>query len=558
MPRQPAPPAPRSVARPLADGLRLRTRVMLLVVLGGILPLGVVAAALAAGTLRSAESLLRQRLAEAAREAAIGIARQWVSERSPLFEFAESRAVQLAVADSDAPHDGGVGLRAAWELVGSAASGATLLDRHGQPRTTLAAIAAQRGITTFSVDVDVFDNTTGTRAGSVRFAVPLDPLLSRAATDLATATGTLAVLDADGQPLRTTALAPALLRGERFEWGGETWLTARHRLFEPPLTVVIAAPLDPLRQPFAMAARRGWVALLLVAGAGLLVAALFATRLTAPLERLGAGAAAVAAGNLEARVPLSGPTELRVLAESFNTMTESLKTTLATSAQREALAAVGEFAAGLAHEVRNPLTAMRIDVERALNNAQGTQHALLARVLDQLDRLDETVGGTLRMARSGRLPLELLDPMHPIQRAVALLGPAAARVEIRRRSRESLRVHANAAALEQLFHNLLRNASEAAGPAGTMTLEAGVTADELHIDVRDDGPGIPAELRDRIFEPFYSTKESGTGLGLPIAQRIARAHGGDISHIDTERGTLLRVRLPRAAAPATAGMAVMS
>src|SRR5207249_1088607 len=114
------------------------------------------------------------------------------------------------------------------------------------------------------------------------------------------------------------------------------------------------------------------------------------------------------------------------LARAFNAMTESLRRTLDRLSQREALAAVGEFAAYLAHEVRNPLTAMRLDLERARERLADTAAAdvLLGRALDQIDRLDSAVSGSLRIARSGRLALAPLDLREPLAAAIHAAQPA--------------------------------------------------------------------------------------------------------------------------------------
>ncbi|NIP90606.1 MAG: HAMP domain-containing protein, partial [Gammaproteobacteria bacterium] len=127
-------------------------------------------------------------------------------------------------------------------------------------------------------------------------------------------------------------------------------------LTEPALILVAAAPLSPLTAPFEAAARRGLLVLLIVAGMVMMIAVFLTARMTRSLGRLAAAAEAVSRGELDRRVEATGRDEIGQVAGAFNTMTESLRRTLRELADRQALAAVGEFAASLSHEVRNALT----------------------------------------------------------------------------------------------------------------------------------------------------------------------------------------------------------
>jgi HAMP domain-containing protein len=141
-----------------------------------------------------------------------------------------------------------------------------------------------------------------------------------------------------------------LFSSDGFEWAGERWIVARRQLREPPMRFAIAAPLAPITEPFSQAARRAALALMGVLAVGLIVSMLMTRRITGPLERLALAADDVAAGRFERRVDETGPDELQRLGGAFNTMAQSLRSTLQQLAQREAVAAVGEFAASLAHE----------------------------------------------------------------------------------------------------------------------------------------------------------------------------------------------------------------
>ena len=188
-----------------------------------------------------------------------------------------------------------------------------------------------------------------------------------------------------------------------------------------PSTSSRAGALDPFVRPFGRTAAIGTLALSLVAAAVLTLTMFVTMRLTGSLTELAIAADAVAAGNLEPRLDLRSNDEVGRVARAFKEMTETLRRTLHALAQREAVAAMGEMAGALAHQVRSPLTALRLDVERAHGKlaADSTERALLARALDQLGRLERAVEGSLKVARgSGAGTFRDLDLREPLQRAM--------------------------------------------------------------------------------------------------------------------------------------------
>ena len=213
---------------------------------------------------------------------------------------------------------------------------------------------------------------------------------------------------------------------------------------------------------------------------------------------------------------------------------------------------MGEFAAGLAHEVRNPLTAIRIDLQRADEKLDGDSalRVPIRRALGQVERLDATVTGALRLARSGHVSDATVDVLVPLDAAMHGAEPAMARsgatLEVAFPSGAGVPVRGDAAALEQLFLNLLLNAAQSFDNGGVVRV--GVEADDgvVRVTIRDAGRGMTPEVKARLFEPFYTTRADGTGLGLPMARRIARAHGGEIEVESVPgAGTTVVVRLPR-------------
>jgi two-component system sensor histidine kinase HydH len=221
---------------------------------------------------------------------------------------------------------------------------------------------------------------------------------------------------------------------------------------------------------------------------------------------------------------------------------------------------VGEFAASLAHEVRNPLTSIRVDLQRieeALPEDSETRD-LLQRALSQVERLDHSVSGALRVARSGHIESEPVDLRESLRAAAHEAEPAFARsgglLEPLELGSDPLWVSGNLAALEQLFLNLLLNAAEALEGSGRAGIEVQQVRAGVRICVWDRGRGIAPEDLDRVFDPFYSTRPEGTGLGLAIAQRIAAAHGAELLiESSPGSGTQVALVLARAEGPTSDG-----
>jgi signal transduction histidine kinase len=246
------------------------------------------------------------------------------------------------------------------------------------------------------------------------------------------------------------------------------------------------------------------------------------------------------------------------VALAFNRMGESLRRTLSELSQREALAAVGSFASELAHEVRNPLTSIKVDlqfVEERL--AEGSEEQAVQRAaLDALARLDHTVTGVLQIARSGRISLEPLDLTEPVQSAVRAIAPIARTRSVTLDYADPpspLEVVGDAHALQQLFVNVIRNAVQAVPAGGTVRVGGFSAENRVTVRVRDDGPGISPDQLQRVREPFFTTREDGTGLGLAVADRIAAAHRAELVIMSEQgQGTVVEVRFLKPALSSTA------
>lgn len=245
-------------------------------------------------------------------------------------------------------------------------------------------------------------------------------------------------------------------------------------------------------------------------------------------------------------------TTTRALEERNRELT-SLGTRAATLAKR---AAIGEFTAGVAHSINNPLAALMsttrqlqklvdslgLDDERARRAA-----TLLRRQLEAADRIGNVVTAMRRVHKGGasRCEAEPVVLANELEGALAIFAHRLAGIEVVRDYHEAPRLEAYPDELQHLFCNLIDNALLAMGPRGRLELGVDTHDGEVRVLVADDGPGVPREVAERLFEPFVSTREGGTGLGLSMAQRAAHRHGGRIYFEPREpRGSRFVVELP--------------
>jgi signal transduction histidine kinase len=205
------------------------------------------------------------------------------------------------------------------------------------------------------------------------------------------------------------------------------------------------------------------------------------------------------------------------------------------------LAGLSELALGIAHDVKNPLNGVQgfaALLERS--DDPGQMRRFAGKIVQGVKQVDDIVKSLLAFARPERLRGRAATVAAAVAEAAATVGIPEVRVQLAG-DREA-RVEADA--LVRVLANLLRNALEAA-PAVKLSLQAAVAGDRLELIVEDDGPGVPAHVGGRAFEPFLSTKERGTGLGLPLCVRVLACLGGDIALLNPgEPGARFRIRMP--------------
>ncbi len=358
---------------------------------------------------------------------------------------------------------------------------------------------------------------------------------------------------------------------ERLDVNDEDVLEVRSALVDEGRflgTLAVGFSLEPIeRQVRDVAGSAALVALVLMLGNSIMTA-LYVETLIRPILHLNQTMNRAGEGDLTVRAPTRGGDEVAELAGVFNRMMAELETSRereelqrAQLAQTEKMVAVGTLAAGVAHEVNNPLAGVLASIENLRDNPDDEEmrDRYLELIADGLKRIERTVANLLNFARSREIKLERTSINHNLRHVVELVGYQlrASGVEVEMDlDDDPAAVEADHFQMEQLFLNLVLNALDAMREGGTLSLRTRVRGGKVIAEVRDTGHGIPVEVRDRIFDPFFTTREvgEGTGLGLAVSGSIVAAHGGWIE-LETSigRGTTFRVILAAVAADGNEG-----
>jgi two-component system, NtrC family, sensor histidine kinase HydH len=241
---------------------------------------------------------------------------------------------------------------------------------------------------------------------------------------------------------------------------------------------------------------------------------------------------------------------LRRMAGQIGAVVERLQQSQREALRAEQLAAVGQMAAGVAHELRNPLMSMKILVQSAADRDPGGGLAGrdLAVLEEEITRLEQLTTTLLDFARPPQVEKRAFHAQALLEDTVDLVSSRAAQRDVRidcDLPGEPAWMEADVGQVRQVVFNLLLNALEALQEGGSVRLRLEAAGRWVVIRVADTGPGLPAELGREIFTPFVSTKPTGIGLGLSICKRIAEAHGGEITAADRPGGgAVFTVRLP--------------
>jgi signal transduction histidine kinase len=299
-----------------------------------------------------------------------------------------------------------------------------------------------------------------------------------------------------------------------------------------------------------------------VASGGILLAIIFslwiAARVSRPVEELARAAEEVASGSWDTRVPVRGNDEVGVLARSFNHMTEELENQRERLVQSERVAAWRELARRLAHELKNPLFPLQLTVEN-LSRSRQLPAAEFDEVFSEstqtlsmeIGNLKKIIGRFSDFSKMPKPELERIDAKDVVARVRSLYSAGndgGPRIEVVTQVEETpMPLMADPEMLHRALSNLVLNAKDAMPEGGTVTISARNQSDNVEICVADTGQGLTPEECERLFTPYYTTKQHGTGLGLAIVQSVVADHAGTIAVESREaHGAIFVITLPRA------------
>ncbi|HEY6829967.1 MAG TPA: HAMP domain-containing protein, partial [Gemmatimonadaceae bacterium] len=391
----------------------LRGRLIALLLIGVIMPLSAIGWWTTRAAVRSGRALLQSQLDTALERSASDFENRWKARQSDLLLLVENEPTRRMLTDSAlaATRPAPFVERAFAQLFN--VEYVVLRDARGRVRWTLgvppSSGRARTSDSGFLRDrsvvarMPVADLARGDTIGAVEATLNAASLLPGLAS-AASQNGPVSALRTPEGDVVVPAGADDGVFSRGVDHAGRRWIVVRRGTALPGMEILIAGALDPVIAPFERAANTSFVALLMAAALVTCVVLVGGRRITAELEGAVVAAEAVASGDLGRQLPVTSHDEVGRLAGAFNAMTESLRRTIDELTRKEALAAVGEFASELAHEVRNPLTSMRLDLQRIEEEADdgAAVRSVVPRLLRQVDRLERAVRGALRVARGSR------------------------------------------------------------------------------------------------------------------------------------------------------------
>ena len=316
------------------------------------------------------------------------------------------------------------------------------------------------------------------------------------------------------------------------------------------------------RRSYVELKRRIGASALLVGGGGIILAILLsswaAARVTRPVEQLARAAQDVAAGEWDTRVDVHGSDEIAQLAESFNRMTAELLAQKERLVQTERVAAWRELARRLAHELKNPLFPLQLTVENLLRARTQSPEQFdevfresSSTLLAEISNLKTIIGRFSEFSKMPHPQLQAVQINEVLRGVVKLFqaqlqAPGRAPIDCKLELDESLgTIAADPDLLHRALSNLVLNAMDAMPNGGTLRLRSRRDDGKVIIEIADTGSGLTREECERIFTPYYTSKQHGTGLGLAIVQSVVSDHGGRISvQSEPGRGTTFVIELP--------------
>lgn len=564
--------------------MRLKQRLLLLFAAFAVLPLLAMGAFDYASSLRHLEAVLTVQTESIADQAARELKDRLELQASDIGLLSENRETQhllrtLLAADSvsiDAARTAAAGYwQELWQTMRFGYDRVVLYDAAGRSVMDLSSATDTlpiRGSQALAQGREIRDLETGKVMGRLEFSARIADLFQSPIFRSAFGTaGQTLVIDRDAgrivlEPSGNTnfqgepPFAMGLLDGPRgtfrYHAGGERRVASFVSFDHPDWALVVTASVDEFAQPFIQLRSFDLALLLGVVLAVSIGFFLLLRRATASLDRITVAADRVGRGDFDPALPPAGSDEVGRLSAAFGLMTNRIREMIAQVETSRQMGVLGRFAAELSHEIRNPLTAIKINLQGLERDARegripdGSRQSVdLA--LREIRRLDLAVKAALKTGRPPAEPrpfqvhavlgdtVEFIRPQAAAQGVVIHCDLAAT----------DSRVSGDAESIRGALLNLLLNAIEAMPAGGNLWLISASTKMEgaamIELRVRDEGSGIPDEIRNRVFRPFFTTKEQGTGLGLSMALHAIVAQGGTLTLGEPAgKGTEFIIHLP--------------
>jgi len=317
--------------------------------------------------------------------------------------------------------------------------------------------------------------------------------------------------------------------------------------------------IDDFTEPIRKNIYLRFFSTLLIFSLGLILAVSISSHYVSPVERLAHAAENVAAGDLSQELPVEGKDEVGRLTRAFNEMIARLRENRALEEkvrETQYLSQLGRLASGVAHEIRNPLNFIGLAVDHLDAVTEGKapekeseKRQVIGRIKEEIGRLNELVTNFIMYGKPPEPRWAFVRIPEILESVLRMAGDRfrAQRIDCRREFADGGEVMADPDMIRRAVVNLVANAVDAMPHGGTLTVSAGPRGDGRYaIVIGDSGVGIEEKNRERIFEPYFTTKETGLGLGLILTKKIVDAHGGEIL-VESEpgNGTRVEVVLPR-------------
>ena len=545
--------------------MRLRTRLALAFALLAVVPLALVVPSSFASLRKILSEQLQSRVQSATTVTDTTLRELGQSTRRAIEELAQSAALEELARDIHAHAPPSRMVSTAEKLMTSRglkvlsllnADGVTLSSGHlparlGDPDPALFAVAQSAGKEPVAALVEVRGEAGLRRMPALVTARSLDY-------------GELRIWVVGGT-LLDTELAEQLsqMTDARIEISSPEGLAAASGSAEPPtedrvfrLPPSVEVKLSLSKAPIVSADKVQQRTFAVQVGIGLLLAILLglliARFITRPVEALTEASRRIAAGSFASQVEEKASGEVGELVRAFNRMTGDLQRTTEQLVASERVAAWQEVARRLAHEIKNPLTPIKMSLETLIAASEGSEARFrdLFResanaVLEEVERLRRIVDEFSQFARLPKPELSRVDLSAFVQQVLSLYASPRGGIRIATELQPEVAVQVDRDQLTQVLLNLIKNAEEAVEDSGQILLRVRAVNQSAILEVQDSGPGVRPQDRERIFEPYFTTKQAGTGLGLAIARRICQEHRGQLE-VDAAPagGAVFRVVLP--------------